>query len=282
MNEEIHADYIKKNETLFQIGDAARLLNVTRKIILNYEEKGLLTPAVKHKKSGYRYYSADNLVHIRLIRVLQDSGLSLDEVKEYLNDSAKLHLTIDRLERQRKELDSNIARLRLYAQSSKDSSIYWSILAKQTMYCQRIRSTSVAQRTECLRDIYLEAVRLYGYNFNAHMFMEFSLEDESDCLLCIPVAGSSTGENIRIFPETKALCTCYRGPYEDLPGVRSNLLDYIHRNDFKTYGVSRNIYMEGPPNRGDDKANYVTQVAVPVDGTFDGLPYTVQRNQIIT
>ena len=37
----------KHGETLFQIGEVTKLMGVTRKALLVYEEMGLLTPAVK-------------------------------------------------------------------------------------------------------------------------------------------------------------------------------------------------------------------------------------------
>ena len=70
----------KYGDNLFQIGEAAKILGVTRKAILVYEEMGLLTPAVKDKDSGFRYYSADNLAQIRSIRSLQTLGLSLRNI----------------------------------------------------------------------------------------------------------------------------------------------------------------------------------------------------------
>ena len=44
----------KQSEHLFKIGEIAKILGVTRKAILVYEEMGLLTPAVKDEASGYR------------------------------------------------------------------------------------------------------------------------------------------------------------------------------------------------------------------------------------
>ena len=70
-----HTEYTEKE--LFQMGEVTKALGLTRKILLNYEELGLLTPTLKNEHNGYRYYSADNLVHIRLIRTLQNLGLSL-------------------------------------------------------------------------------------------------------------------------------------------------------------------------------------------------------------
>lgn len=66
----------KQSEELFKIGEIAKILGVTRKAILVYEEMGLLTPAVKDEASGYRYYTADNMTQIRAIRSLQTLGLS--------------------------------------------------------------------------------------------------------------------------------------------------------------------------------------------------------------
>ena len=48
----------KQDDHLFKIGEIAKILGITRKTILVYEEMGLLTPAIKDKNSGYRYYTA--------------------------------------------------------------------------------------------------------------------------------------------------------------------------------------------------------------------------------
>lgn len=54
----------------FQIGEVAKALGISRRMILNYEVQNVLTPDYIDKKSGYRYYTADNIVHIRIIRLL--------------------------------------------------------------------------------------------------------------------------------------------------------------------------------------------------------------------
>ena len=43
-----------RSSKLFQIGEAAKTMGVTRRMILNYEELGLLTPALKDEKTSYR------------------------------------------------------------------------------------------------------------------------------------------------------------------------------------------------------------------------------------
>jgi len=70
----------KYDDSLFQIGEVSKILGVTRKTLLVYEDMGLLTPPVKDEDSGFRNYTADNMTQIRCIRSLQSLGLTLKEV----------------------------------------------------------------------------------------------------------------------------------------------------------------------------------------------------------
>lgn len=65
-------------KSLFSIGEIAKSIGITRKIILNYEAKGLIKPDKKDGISGNRYYTIDTFTQIRTIRVFQELGLSLD------------------------------------------------------------------------------------------------------------------------------------------------------------------------------------------------------------
>ena len=71
---------MKERQELFTIGEIARGVGVTRRMILNYEERGLICPDVKKGDAGNRYYTIDTFTKIRNIRTLQDLGLSLDKI----------------------------------------------------------------------------------------------------------------------------------------------------------------------------------------------------------
>ena len=68
-------------KNLFSIGEMARVLDVTRRIILNYEEKGLIYPDKKDGEVGNRYYTVDTMTKARTVRILQKQGLSLTEIR---------------------------------------------------------------------------------------------------------------------------------------------------------------------------------------------------------
>lgn len=92
-------------KNLFKIGEVTKALGLTRRMLINYEELGLVTPAFKNGNRGFRYYSADNIVHIKLIRTLQKLGLSLPDIRDYFNDTTQLEDQIDRLIVLRNQLD---------------------------------------------------------------------------------------------------------------------------------------------------------------------------------
>ena len=85
-----------------------------------------------------------------------------------------------------------------------------------------------------------------------------------DLLCCIPVEDGFDGPERMEFPETPALCIYYRGPYEGTATAIRALVDYVKENNIKTTGAFRSIFLEGPPSRGANSGDYITQIAVPV------------------
>ena len=78
------------DKNLFSIGEVAKAVGITRKIILNYETKGLITPDQKDGTMGNRYYTIDTFTQIRTNRVFQDLGRSLDDIRAYFSDTTDL------------------------------------------------------------------------------------------------------------------------------------------------------------------------------------------------
>ena len=102
----------KSEKRLMSIGEVSKAIGITRRIILNYEAKGLLLPDKKEGTAGNRYYTPDSISLIRSIRVLQNLGLSLDEISSYYNGSTDLEPLIERLEALRDDLTQSIEKLK--------------------------------------------------------------------------------------------------------------------------------------------------------------------------
>lgn len=258
----------KYDESLFQIGEVTKIVGVTRKTLLVFEDMGLLTPAVKDEESGYRYYSADNMTQIRAIRSLQALGLSLKEVAEYYYDTENIDHHLQRLIDLRAMLDRNIQMLQVRSAKRGDLTVRRTSLPRQVCFCRQFPCKDTAEAIVNLRDTYIAAARTGKMSMVARMFtmrMSSNLE-QLDLLFCIPVEDSFDGPERVDFAETPALCIYYRGPYEGAPTAIRALMEYAKENNIEITGPFRAIYLEGPPNRGENSADYITQIAVPIKG----------------
>ncbi len=255
---------MSKNKNLFSIGEIAKSINITRKIILNYEAKGLIKPDVKEGHTGNRYYSIDTFTQIRSIRVFQSLGLSLDEIREYFSDKTDLTPLIKRLEALRDEIELNIARL--YERTNKSDGVIIKVrLSAQSVYAAAYKTSSVAEKSAFLRQTALIAMRSYGTDTTKRMyFTEFPLDEPDNITFAVAVPPESEGENILKTKESDALSIIHHGAYESLPAVREKLLSFARENGLKPTGTCRHVYIEGPPQH-KDKSKFITQVLLPIE-----------------
>lgn len=256
----------KYDKSLFKIGEVIKIMGITRKTLRVYEDMGLLTPAVQDEENGYRYYTADNLTQIRSIRSLQMLGLSLKEVADYYYDVENIDVHLKRLTDLRAALDRNIQMLQVRAARQGDLTVQKTVLPYQVCFCRRYQCEDVSEAANKLRDTYIAAAHTGKMSMLSRMFtMRMSKPTEKlDLLCCIPVDSSFDGPERTEFPETPALCIYYRGPYEGTVTAIRALLEYVNKNSIETTGLFRSVYLEGPPNRGENSGDYITQIAVPV------------------
>lgn len=149
---------MKRDDKLFSIGEIAKALGVTRRIILHYEERGLIEPDKRDDATNNRYYTIDTFTKLRSIRSLQNLGLTLDEIRDYYNDSTDLMPLIRRMEEMRDQLNLNIEKLYERAKVS-SAQVKELELPQQLIYCRTYRSDNVADKTVLLRNTALEAMR---------------------------------------------------------------------------------------------------------------------------
>jgi len=256
----------KHGEELFQIGEVSKILGVTRKTLLVFENAGLLTPAAKDEESGYRYYSADNMTQIRSIRSLQTLGLSLKEIAAYYYDTENLDTYLEHLMELRVTLDKNIRMLQIRSAKRGDMTVHRTTLPRQVCFCKQYPCRDVAEATEKLRDTYIAAINTGKMSTTSRMFTMRMTQnpDILDLMCCIPMEHRFEGPERMEFLETPALCIYYRGPYEGTATAIRALAEYAKENGIELAGPFRSIYLEGPPSRGKNSADYITQVAVPI------------------
>lgn len=71
---------------MFSIGEFSKLSRVTVDTLRHYDALGLLKPAKVDPFTGYRYYSAKQLMPLNRIIALKEVGFSLEEIARILHD----------------------------------------------------------------------------------------------------------------------------------------------------------------------------------------------------
>ncbi len=71
---------------MFTVGEFSRLARVSKRLLRDYDEIGLLKPSHTDPATGYRYYSARQMPALNRILALKDLGLSLDQIQRMLSE----------------------------------------------------------------------------------------------------------------------------------------------------------------------------------------------------
>ena len=74
---------VKGGNILYKISDLAKLLNVSVRTLRYYDEINIFKPIQTDLFTGYRYYDERQIKEFELLKLLQETGLSLEEIKTY-------------------------------------------------------------------------------------------------------------------------------------------------------------------------------------------------------
>lgn len=74
------------DDVLLRIGEIAAFFNVSVKAMRIYEKMGILKPVKVDEKTGYRYYTADQVKQLDALLELRELGFSLAEIKKLLEN----------------------------------------------------------------------------------------------------------------------------------------------------------------------------------------------------
>lgn len=93
------------------IGEAAKQARMTSETLRHYDRIGLVKPSMVDPHTGYRYYSAEDIVRLNTVGALQQMDLSLRDIKQVLEYS-DLEAIVAFLEQAERQADEKIRLLR--------------------------------------------------------------------------------------------------------------------------------------------------------------------------
>jgi DNA-binding transcriptional MerR regulator len=263
------------DSAFFTISDFAKFSRTTRDTLLHYDKIGLLSP-VSRGDNNYRYYSRGQLAIVNLIRIFQELGMTLEEIKS-LKDSRTPENTSDRFSCQIERIDSKIDK---WVRARK-----LLLTLKNTVHS----SLNVDEEKITVQFLPAEAIILGDLNdysrdrndYDAFLsFYKAISKKYPDLDLNYPVYGTFSEERIKlgdwVWPDRfyfsnpdgydRKPAALYaigytRGRYGQCGDLYKRMIDYIDSNGLEIYG---DAYEEYPLNEVSisDDINYLIRVMI--------------------
>ena len=268
---------VKESGALYKIGMFAAMNHVTVKTLRFYEEQGLLTPALIHPETGYRYYTLSQMAVLHQITALKLAGFTLEEIA-LLNGGADEESLLLKKKSQLlakiAELTRQIAVVDGYLSQKKtrlSAPVLIKTIPETTVACLRTRLESY----DCLFDRMPEmgalmekagcTCALPAYCFTNYLEPGYK---DGDILveLCESVveAKQEIGDlRFRTLPAVQAACVFHKGSYRTFSESYETVLKYIEENGYEIAGEIRESYIDGVWNK-DDESEWLSEIQVPI------------------
>ena len=268
---------------MLNIGEFARLGQVSPRMLRHYDQLGLLTPDRVDPETGYRSYGVQQLERLHRLLALRDLGFTLEQIRDLLDDEPGVEQLRGMLTLRRAELEQTVAdeqgRLRrveahLRAIDGSNAMKSQDVVIKDT---QRLRVAEAREVAAGLDPKHIGPVferlapKLIGHLQQAGarpgMLVGCYDEPEEDGSVGVHVAyeigeqsiPASDGIDIVALGVIQVASVVHRGSMENVGPIYEALMRWIEDSGYRLAGHSRELYHEmtadGPS---------VTELQVPI------------------
>ena len=265
-----------------QIGDIARLFNLSVSSVRHYERMGLVRPEYTDPETGYRYYGPRQFEAFNAIRYLRTLDMPLAEIADFLQNrdvetmEEKLRQQKAAVAEKRRELarieqkiDNRLRQIQdartavpdeIQLVSMPACRLYWvdELLKIENLYDMALPTSRLAQaQTEAVVFLGKVGVGVSQAHLEAGCFDRydgvFLLLDEEDVF-------EGPVQNL---PETLCVRVRFRGSHPQAPAQYSRLMAYLRANGLQAAGFSREVVLIDYCLT-EDTSRYITEISIPV------------------
>jgi DNA-binding transcriptional MerR regulator len=262
-------------EKRLSIKEFSAFTGVTQSALRYYDGIGLFSP-LHRSKSGYRYYSPEQLMTINLITVLSSLGIPLETLKELMEHRCPERI-LDLLDDQEEVIDQQLRQLRdsqeilhtfrnLIKAGLKEPAQAYSVgvvEAKEARIVFGPPSTagdSYSFNFEFIRFCAEAPKRRINLNFPIGAYHHsaasfFARPTRPECLFSIDPSGNATREAGRYLV---GYCRGYYGEFGDLP---ARMQDFADENHVSLAGPAYSIYLHDEVTMKDPD-QYLAQISI--------------------
>lgn len=275
---------MENKDKYYQIGQASKICNIPIRTLHHYNDIGLLKPEKVDSNNGYRYYSHEQLMHIRVIKDFKVAGFSLKEIGKLLKrddidfNKEMLNMKCEEIEKRISELEILKKRLKIYVEGMEHKENATSIENK--IFIKEVSPIDVAYLkykgpwiheefitafSELYKLIEKNELEITGNRLVA--FNENYLENDyfsADIEILIPINKTKEIEGIvRRVDGFKAVVTTHYGKYSNIGESYELAYKFAKEQGHKFNGkVIHNNIVDMSTTINEDE--YITEVVFPI------------------
>lgn len=268
---------------MYTIGMFSKINRITTKTLRHYDEIGLLKPEQVDKFTGYRYYTTGQLPKLHQILALKQIGLSLQDIKEIVDNPTALNLFLklkeEEIKRNIKSEEMRLSQIRSLSNLSKNT-----IDFVYTPVIRDIPKVTVASIRKTIRN-YEELYYISGnimekelnrlqcekfepnYCFTMYHDGEYK-EKDIDVEVCERVVSKKEDSKILKFKEIdaveNAVSILHKGKYSKFREAYAFAFKWIEENNYEVIDSPREVYIDGIWNK-ENEDEWLTEIQIPIN-----------------
>jgi DNA-binding transcriptional MerR regulator/effector-binding domain-containing protein len=270
---------------MLRIGDFSKICQVSIKALRYWDEQNLLKPAKTDPKTGYRYYSVEQIRDVNQILAFRVMGLEIKQIKQLLQDGltasdirAMLRLKQVELEQKLTDIEATMmmveARLEQIDHEGQIPGYEVSLktIDPQTVLAVRANVPTMDDLVNLLEETHGYARSRLGTNLLAvfhdpaylmqHMDVEVGFPTSADKIQPIALSDDRSMTSSQLPGVTLAATTVHVGKWNTLSSGYVHLGQWIQRNQYQIVGAGREVFHN--IDWDDEHKATVTELQFPV------------------
>lgn len=260
----------------------SKINRITTKTLRHYDEIGLLKPEYVDKFTGYRYYTTSQLPKVHEILALKQMGISLQDIREIIENPKVLELFLklkeEEIKRNIESEEMKLAQIRSFSSLTKGKiNIMYTPIIKDI---PKILVASIRKTIKRYNELFnissnimaRELKKLHcekfepNYCFTMYHDGEYK-EEDIDVEVCERVVSKKENSEILKFKEISAIDTAvsilHKGSYSKFSEAYAFIFNWIAENNYEIIGRIRESYIDGVWNK-ESEDEWLTEIQVPI------------------
>jgi DNA-binding transcriptional MerR regulator/predicted transcriptional regulator YdeE len=268
---------------MLNIGEFARLGQVSPRMLRHYDETGLLAPSHVDPQTGYRLYDVAALGRLHRLLALRDLGFTLEQIRPLLDDHLPVEELRGMLRLGRAQIEQNVAaeqarlrRVEAHLRALEGSHTMQDVVIKQGQPIRLAEATGTAPGygSENLGPVFARlfpvvAEQLTRAGARPGLCVAHYEEPQDDGSVVVH-AGFDIGDQdvptsedvaVIVLPAVQVAAAVHRGSFDGIAQAFEDLIRWIEDSGHRLAGPSRELYHELD---AEDPTRHVTELQVPV------------------